>query len=487
MSARRAATALAAVVLLAAPTVIAFRSGGYFSEPRLIAGIVVWALVLLLCVVGPAPVPTTTAGRVALVGIVLMTVWSAISLAWAPLAGAAIGNVQRLLLYVGAFVLAVGVSRLPAALRAVEPALAAGATVVIGYGLSQRLLPGLITLDHSTRANGRLEQPVTYWNGEGALAAVGFVLCARLAGDRSRPGWMRMVAAAATAPLGAGIYLTFSRGALAAAVVGLIVLVALAPERGQLRASAVALGSGALAALACGLLPEVSKLSGTLADRERDGAILLVVLVLIAGAAALVARTGALAPGAPPQVLPFGRRLVAVAGVAVLLAAAGLVVGGLREKPSAADLSASNAGRFTSVSSNRYDYWRVGARAFVHHPVEGLGSGGFRAYWLEQRSIREAVLELHSIEVEMGAELGIVGLLSLLLLVGGVAAAGREALTRHGAVAAGPAAAALAWLLHASIDWDWQLPAVSLPAIVLAGALVALAETGSRELSGSER
>ena len=38
------------------------------------------------------------------------------------------------------------------------------------------------------------------------------------------------------------------------------------------------------------------------------------------------------------------------------------------------------------------------------------------------------------------------------------------------------AAAALAWLLHASIDWDWQLPAVSLPALVLAGALVVISE-----------
>ena len=34
----------------------------------------------------------------------------------------------------------------------------------------------------------------------------------------------------------------------------------------------------------------------------------------------------------------------------------------------------------------------------------------------------------------------------------------------------------VAWLLHASIDWDWQLPAVTLPAIVLAGGLLAASE-----------
>jgi hypothetical protein len=54
--------------------------------------------------------------------------------------------------------------------------------------------------------------------------------------------------------------------------------------------------------------------------------------------------------------------------------------------------------------------------------------------------------------------------------------AARRALARYPAAAAGCAAAALAWLLHASIDWDWQLPAVTLPAIALTGALAVLAE-----------
>ena len=63
--------------------------------------------------------------------------------------------------------------------------------MVIGYGLAGRLLPGLIELDRSRSAGGRLEQPITYWNAEGALAALGLVLCARLAGDRTRPPAVR--------------------------------------------------------------------------------------------------------------------------------------------------------------------------------------------------------------------------------------------------------------------------------------------------------
>ena len=92
------------------------------------------------------------------------------------------------------------------------------------------------------------------------------------------------------------------------------------------------------------------------------------------------------------------------------------------------------------------------------------------------RRIDESVQEVHSLELEMAAELGIIGLLAFGFLLAGVGLAGRDALRARAQLAAGPCAASVVWLLHASIDWDWQLPAVSLPVIVLAGALIALSE-----------
>jgi O-antigen ligase len=83
---------------------------------------------------------------------------------------------------------------------------------------------------------------------------------------------------------------------------------------------------------------------------------------------------------------------------------------------------------------------------------------------------------VHSLELEMAAELGIVGLITFGVMVGGVALAARRAFRCHPLLAAGSCAAIVVWFLHASIDWDWQLPAVTLPALVLAGALLALAE-----------
>jgi hypothetical protein len=472
---RRGVLVAAAACLLAGPTVLAFFSGGFFAEPRLIAAIITWALVLALAVSGDPPLPRSLPGALALGGLAFITVWSAVSIAWAPLGGPAVETVQRLVLYTGALAVAGSVLRAASATRAVEPALAAGATIVIGYGLAGRLLPGLIELARSERAGGRLEQPITYWNAEGLLAAVGLVLCARLAGDPSRPRAVRVLAAAAAAPLGAGVYLSYSRGAIAAALAGLLVLVAVAPSTAQLRSAVLALAAGAAGAAVTAAFPYVAALEGE--SPERDGALALVgLLVIAASAAALSLRLGPdeSPGGAPPRWAP---RLPAVAAVAVAAALVGLLAAGLGERPTEAELGAgAGAGRLTTASSNRYEYWRVALNAFAREPLTGIGAGGFRVEWLRERRVREAVRDAHSLPVETAAELGLPGLLGLAALVVGVALAARRALARHRALAAGATAALTTWFLHACIDWDWEVPAVTMPAIVLAGVLTALSE-----------
>src|SRR5207248_897222 len=132
-----------------------------------------------------------------------------LSITWAPIEGSAYHAGQLVVLYVGALLAASVLLRSPAGRRAVEPSLAAGALVVIGYALSERLLPGLLHFSRSVSAQGRLEQPLTYWNAVGELAAIGFVLCVRLTGDATRPTRLRVASAAAGAPLGLGLYLSF--------------------------------------------------------------------------------------------------------------------------------------------------------------------------------------------------------------------------------------------------------------------------------------
>ena len=282
---QRLIVALPVAVVLGGGTAIAFFSGGFFDTPRLTAGVVAWALVAVAALVTPTVLPRSTPGRVALAGLAGLTAWTGASIAWAPLSDAATDDLQRLLLYLGGFIAAVAFLRGPAAQRAVEPAIAAGAVVVLGYGLSDRLLPSVIEHDQSSSAFGRLEQPLTYWNGMGAIGAIGFVLCVRLAGDESRSQATRALAAAGAVPLAVGTYLTFSRGALVAALIGCAALVAIVRSRSQLRALALVLGAGAAASVVANALPAVRAYEGDNATSE--GLIMLAVLVALAALAAL--------------------------------------------------------------------------------------------------------------------------------------------------------------------------------------------------------
>ena len=458
---------------------LAFFAGGYFDGPRAVAGAVAWAVVLMLAVAGPVPLPRSTPGRLAVIGLAALIAWSVASFAWAPLAGLVSDSVQRLLLYLAALLAAVGLLRDRRATAIVEPALALGCVAVIGYGLSERLFPSLIDLHGSFIAGGRLEQPLTYWNAEGLLAAIGLILCVRISGQDVRPPRLRVAAAAACPLLGTGVYLSYSRGALVAVGIGLIVLLAAVPHWSQLRATALALAVGAVPSACAAALPGVAALRGTDAARTRDGLVMLAVLALATAAAALVSsrvvareRRGALRGGR----LPIADRLPALAGIAAAVCIAGLVLAGLEERAASSERGEPTPSRFVSISSRRYEYWRVAVESIAREPVLGIGAGAFRVTWRKERRVPDPVNEVHSLELEMATELGLPGLLALVLFLGGIALAARRALIARAPLAAGACAVSSAWLLHASIDWDWQMPAVTLPVLVLVGGLLAASE-----------
>jgi O-antigen ligase len=228
-------------------------------------------------------------------------------------------------------------------------------------------------------------------------------------------------------------------------------------------------------------------MSGSIGHQERDGAIMLVILVVLTVAAALAAVRFARTESEGADRLSFAGRLPVLAAAAVALTVVGLVIGGLGEKADRGSkrLSSASAARLTTTSSQRYDFWRIGLDAFVDEPLTGVGAGGFRAEWLRERPLNVAVRNVHSLELGMATELGLPGLLAILVVIGGVLVAGRRALRSRQPLAAGCCAASAVWLLHATIDWDWELPAVTLPVIIMAGALIAASERRSPEPSPS--
>ena len=470
---RRAITVLAVVVLLAGPSALAFFQGGYFDLARLVAGAIAWVLFGVAALLSPQPLPRGRGGRIAFAGLALLTIWTGASIAWAPLSTPATDSLQRLLLYVAAFGAAAAILRDSRARMAVEPALALGTLVVVLYGLSDRLLPGIFDLSRSTGAIGRLEQPLTYWNAMGALAALGVLLATRVAADSARTRAMRAAAAAGSVPLAMGVWLSYSRGAVAALAVGLLALAALARTRAQLVAIGVTLVAGVPAAAVADGLDGVRALQGSMSSREHDGLVMLAILLALAALAAAAAwRASSLRPR--PLALPrwapvaIGATLVAVGAAVVLVAA--------RDRGHAAASGASSQ-RLQSVESNRYDYWGVALdHGFAPDPLKGIGAGGFAVIWLEYRHVPERAKVAHSLYVETLAELGIVGFVFLLAFLVGVGMAARHAWRIAPARTAGPAAALVVWATHSAIDWDWEMPALTLVAIVLAGMLVATGE-----------
>jgi hypothetical protein len=251
---------------------------------------------------------------------------------------------------------------------------------VIGYGLSERVLPGVIDLADSRAALGRLDQPLTYWNAMGALAAMALVLLARIAADAARPRALRVAAGASAAPMGAGCCWRSRAGRSRPRRSGWSAwCCSRRAGRSCARAAGVAglaVAGGALAAL----LPAVRTMEGA---RERQGLILLAGLALLAAAGAWAAARAPAAPTAPARGLPLRPAVVAAVAGAVALA----LVAGSAAVETGSPRDGATTARLSSTESNRYAYWRVALDGFAGAPLRGDGAGSFGALWLRDRTV----------------------------------------------------------------------------------------------------
>jgi hypothetical protein len=365
-----------------------------------------------------------------------------------------------------------------------------GATAIAAYSLGTRLFPDRIgTFDSIARY--RLSTPIGYWNALGLLCALAVLLAVALAASADTP--LRAAAAGVTVPpAAAALYFTFSRGSWLALAIGLAVGIALDPRR--LRLSTFAAALAAPAGIAVWLGSRSSALThqhATLARAAHDGHRLAAIVVCLAVLA-----------GALAAVLTFARRRVALPaaaqrGYAALLFAAALVAIGaaLARADGPAGLAARAWNSFAaappqtqvdlrkrlfSFSGNgRADLFRAALDDGRAHPLLGSGAGSYESYWLANRSSVLKVRDAHSLYLETFAELGIVGLILLVVALGAPLVAAIGARRRPGVAAI--AGAYVAYLVHAGFDWDWEVPAVTLAALLTGVALLAFARSEDDE------
>lgn len=127
----------------------------------------------------------------------------------------------------------------------------------------------------------------------------------------------------------------------------------------------------------------------------------------------------------------------------------------------------------------RVDYWRVAWNQWQENAWLGSGAGTFARYW-QQEPAASAVLDAHSLYVETLAELGPVGLALLLVALAIPILAAVSARTNRLAWVA--VIGYSAYLVHAGLDWDWEMPAVTLAGLLCAVGALAGNRNGADEV-----
>ena len=463
--------------------VIAFDSGGYFPTAWSWGALVALTVVAAALVLGE-PVRPSSLALASLGGLAGFAAWTWLALLWSNDRSATVLEGQRALLYVAvlaALVLLVRRSTVPLVLAATLVAI----FLATGYGLLTRLFPERLGVFDPIAAY-RLEEPLTYWNALGIFAAMGALLALGFAARA--PSLVGRALAGATLPVFfAAIYFTFSRGSWVAAAIAVAVAVAVDPRRLQLMLAALVLApASALAVLLSSHEDALTRTDAPLSAASRDGHRLAVYLLVLVVVSALVAFGLALAER---RVTPSRQVRVAFAGVLILVAVASLLAvfvrydGPVTLARKGYDAFTTTSGGtpvnlnerlFTFSGSYRSELWHVAWDDYRDNLVLGSGPGTYEAYWDEHRPIQHKVRDAHNLYLEVLAELGPLGLLLLLLALGAPLVAG--VLARGHPLAPLALAGYAAFLVHAAVDWDWEMPGVMIAALICAVALLAAAD-----------
>jgi hypothetical protein len=413
----------------------------------------------------------------------LLTAWIGLSLLWSRDFPQTVLELERTLVYLSGLLAAALVLR-----RRAVPWLVGGlgtaVACVCAYALATRLFPSVTGVE--AIVVNRLQTPIGYWNALGIFAVMGTLL---LAGLAARAKWLpgRALAAAGTVVCVTTLYFTFSRGSWVALFVGIVVALAVDPRRLELSVSLLVLAPFSAASVVVASRPSaLVDLNRPLSQTTGDGhRVALTVCLLAAGAAGASLAQHLLAGRWRPDRavrVAYGAAVVLVvvvaAGVALAhyggpASAAQRAWHSFRGAPVSAGAGQSLNSRLFSFSNNgRVDLWTAAWHDAAAHPVLGSGAGSFEQYWYAHRTEQQTVRDAHSLYMETLAELGVVGFVFLVALL----AVPLVALVRVREQRFAPllGAAYAAFLVHAAVDWDWEIPAVTFLALLAGVGLLAL-------------
>jgi O-antigen ligase/polysaccharide polymerase Wzy-like membrane protein/tetratricopeptide repeat protein len=449
--------------------------------------------VLLVTLVLTRRLAVSPQAALALAGVAIIVVWSALSMTWAESVDQAWNEVNRFGFYAITLALVVGAVRTRRQATGVMGMLTAGMALTVLYTVGAMLIGNggsMFTLF-------RLEDPLGYVNGMGGLMLMAFWPFLALAEAARRP-LLRGAGLGLAVLAGDLVVLTQSRAAVPAVAISALLMLVLLPGR-TTRGWALLVACAGVAVS----LPAVLDVYGEFSDQATLPAD---ATVRSAAAAACAAAIGAgaiwaIACSVLSQVWrPWLRRVSVGALVAIALAGAGVAVAAVNDPIDritseyhafvSLHVDENVATRFSSGGGFRYDLWRIAAAQFTDSPLRGVGAGNYDTTYYRDRKNPQPAPQPHSLEMQLLAELGIVGLLGLLLLVGGVlwgaSRAERPPLRLERWVVVGATGVFLAWLAHTSVDWLHNIAGLTGIALVAAGVVLASPEAanGKRRWAG---
>jgi hypothetical protein len=468
---------------------LALGGGGFALSARHIAGLAVWLVVVAMLAFGAAARAVLARPFYWTTGLLAgLAALSAISSLWSASVELSVIEADRVLVYLGVFIAAFLIAQTVERRQRFAEGIAIALALVAFLSLASRLLPHVLNIAPSPETGPRTRYPLGYWNAVGASCGIAVALML-WASRRSLARVLRWAAVASLPAVLVALYLTYSRGGLLALLVACGCLIALSHDRLWLLATLAIGGVGAVPAVL------TIQARHSLADNLENSAVVgqgvTVLLILLAGTALTVLLFAGLRRiegrdgGLTGRAVDLSRNPVALKRFALVAAVVGIAaataVGGRAwHQFSSSDVEFPNNPQqhFSELSgAGRHDFYRVALDAFDEKPLLGHGAGTYVFSWEKLRSINQPVHDAHSLYLESFAELGVVGGLLVLGLIGTLLwtgfAAWRSASGPRRELHAALLAVALAFAVGAAIDWFWEIAAMGAIFFLASGALVA--------------
>jgi hypothetical protein len=483
-----------------------FSAGGYFVVKRGYGELFILYLVVLGLLFG-----VSAGGRMPRLGYLELaffggyTLWILLSITWSYAPARSLDEFIRAILYLAGY----GLFYLYLARRQWLEWLGHVFIIIVIIVALDAIFGKIGIIDHPDPfGTNRLSYPITYWNTLGLMMIMVFPLVLRVLAERATNLLLRCIYGPALVLFLAALFFTFSRaGVLVLALVFVLYLVtAVNRLRAVLQAGIGLFWTGIIVAVCYRFLPTMVKLipNPDSGEGHRLGWWILIVVLLAAASQFALWFMEKGINVSREMARKFGYGLVAatlvlfMAGSVVFFARHDGPVNWVRSQlntisePEA--VVEESQQRLLNLQSERYKEYAVSLSVFADHPLNGTGSGTWSIQWYRERPREIQVKDGHSWLFETMAELGIVGTILLLGFIGLFVARGiidlrKLGRSRYREIYGAFFVSCIAFILHAFIDWDWEMAVITLSFFFFAGGLLrygALSKIGGDEISLEE-